>query len=424
MNIYFSGIGGNGIGPLAEIAKQAGYHVSGSDLSSSSMTNELEQKGIKIYIGQTGTEIAKAFQEKPIDWLVISSAIPNDHPEVTFAKRNNIKISKRGELLNYIIKNSNQKLIAIAGTHGKTTTTAMLVWTLQKLGYDPSYSIGSTISFGPSGYFNLKSELFVYEADEHDKNMLDFKPQLTLIPSLDYDHSNTYPTVEDYKRSFIQFCEQSERVITWQEVMEYLNLDQEDLKKFNVVDLFSSFMSDIKLSGKHNRMNGLLTALAITEIYEKENFDEITKALSAFPGAHRRFEKLSNNIYTDYAHHPKEIEAILQMAREINPHVIAVYQPHQNIRQHEIADKYDDCFSYAEKIFWLPTFLTREDTNLNIITPKELIAKIKDPSKAEPVELNDKLKQRIKHLASEGKLILFMGAGSIDKWARDNFFDN
>jgi len=133
MRIYFSGIGGAGIGPLAEIALDAGYKVVGSDLNKSLFTNNLEKRGVKIYFQQNGEDIKTEHSKKPIDWFVYTSALPENHPELVFARANNIKVSKRDEFLADFIEQHNLKLIAVAGTHGKTTTTGMLIWLFNKL---------------------------------------------------------------------------------------------------------------------------------------------------------------------------------------------------------------------------------------------------------------------------------------------------
>ncbi|MEO8691161.1 MAG: Mur ligase domain-containing protein, partial [Candidatus Saccharimonas sp.] len=216
MYIYFSGIGGVGLGPLAEVALGAGHIVSGSDTHSSSMTDQLTKAGVSVSFDQSGANLVAVHAAKPIDWLVYTAGLPADHPELVTAKKLKIHISKRDELLNQIINESGQKLLAVAGTHGKTTTTAMLVWTLKQLGYTVSYSIGTAVSFGPSGYFHPSAHFFVYECDEFDRNFLQFHPHLSLITSLDYDHPDTYADQKDYSEAFTKFIDQSDHTIIWQ----------------------------------------------------------------------------------------------------------------------------------------------------------------------------------------------------------------
>lgn len=392
MHIYFSGIGGVGLGPLAEIAMDAGYQVSGSDAADSPMFQELKARGANIHLGQDAAIMLTLHSTQPIDWLVYTSALPSEHSELQFARANNIKISKRDELLAQIIKEKNLKLIAISGTHGKTTTTAMVVWLFKQLDLLISYSIGAEISFGPSGAFDPKSEYFVYECDEFDRNFLHFHPYLSLITSIGYDHSDTYPTQADYTAAFDQFVSQSQTTITWRDVSS----------------------EDITLAGAHNRSNGAL-AIAATQQITNEPSEKLMPLLNNFPGTSQRFEKLADNLYSDYAHHPDEIAATLQLASELSDHVVVVYQPHQNIRQHQVS--YSDCFDGCEKIYWLPTYLSREDSNLAILSPQELAKNI-DPNKIIYCDMSDDLVHSIKTEITAGKLVIIMGAGSIDDWAR------
>ena len=162
MNIYLSGIGGVGIGALADIAESAGYTIFGSDRNNSMMVEKLKKKNIDIEIGnQDGSFLKTKFIENGVDWFVYTAALPKDHPEIKMAKSLGIKITKRDELLNYIIEQKKLKLIAISGTHGKTTTTGMMIWVLKQLGVPVSWSIGTTLTFGDSGYFDPKSDFCI-----------------------------------------------------------------------------------------------------------------------------------------------------------------------------------------------------------------------------------------------------------------------
>lgn len=392
MHIYFSGIGGVGLGPLAEIAIDAGYDVSGSDVAQSPMFEQLQGKGADVHIGQEVAILNQLHAHQPIDWFVYTAALPQDHKELTFARANNIKTSKRDELLAHILQEKDLRLIAISGTHGKTTTTAMVVWLFKQLDMPVSYSIGSSISFGPSGAFDASSKYFVYECDEFDRNFLHFHPFISLIPSQSYDHSDTYATQADYDQAFGQFASQSQQTLSWKDVS----------------------VDGITLTGQHNRTNAALAIQAV-EAITNESQEKLVSMVNDFPGTGRRFEKLTENIYSDYAHHPEEIEATLQLAHELSDNVVVVYQPHQNIRQHQL--RYDRCFDQADKIYWLPTYLSREDPSLAILTPEQL-SKDLPPEKIVVSDLNDELRGAIKTEAGNGSLVVLMGAGSIDEWAR------
>ncbi|HET8883882.1 MAG TPA: Mur ligase domain-containing protein [Candidatus Saccharimonadales bacterium] len=423
MNIYFSGIGGVGIGPLAEIAHDAGYSVQGSDAAESLVTRELRQRGIAIMIGQDGRFLHNSHGQTPIDWFVYTAALPADHPELVLAKQLGIKTAKRDELLAHIIAEKNLQLIAVAGTHGKTTTTGMMVWTMQQLGIPVSYSVGSTLSFGPSGKFDPASQYFVYECDEFDRNFLHFQPHLSLITSIDYDHPDTYPTAGEYMAAFRQFVDQSDMAIMWQPDGAQITATADDgwiLAPDEVVDL--------QLPGAHNRRNATLVAKAIEYLKTAParvtpggatGPADIAHILEQFPGTDRRFEKLADNLYSDYGHHPVEIAAMLQLARELSDEVVLIYQPHQNVRQHEVRAQYTNQFELAETVYWLPTHLSREDPNLRILTPDELIDNITNHDQIHLAELDDQLWQYIQNARNDGKLVLCMGAGSIDGWLRE-----
>lgn len=416
MHIYFSGIGGVGIGPLAEIAHDAGYQVTGSDRESSVVTKQLEERGIPVRIGQTEEAIETTHTSNPIDWFIYTAALPPDHPELTFAKDHHIRIGKRDELLAHIITEKQLKLIAVAGTHGKTTTTGMLVWVFQQLGIPVSYSVGTTLSFGPCGKYEEKSQYFVYECDEYDRNMLHFEPHLSVITALDYDHPDTYENEHVYKDAFVQFMQQSHLTLLWEKDLHYLS-HPDIAASYQAYDNLMN-LSRFALPGDHTRQNAFLVERAVMKVAPEVEPTAILAAINTFPGTGRRFEKLGDNLYSDYGHHPTEIAATLQLARELSENVVLVYQPHQNIRQHEIKDSYKDCMVLAQEIYWLPTYLSREDPALPILDPEELSAKLSNREAAKTAEMNHALWDTISRARQEGKLVLIMGAGSVDTWAR------
>ncbi len=412
MNIFFSGIGGVGIGALAQLAQDAGHTVMGSDTGESLMIKSLIERDIMVSIKQDGHHLKDAHKKTPIDWYVYTSALPEDHPELKAARHLGIKCTKRDELLKEIIAEKNLQLIAVSGTHGKTTTTGMLVWAFQQLGVPVSYSIGSTISFGPSGHFEPGSQYFVYECDEFDRNFLQFSPSLSLITSIGYDHSDTYPTRDDYFAAFSEFLAQSEHAIGWQRDFAWLpSLPNEKLWQ-----LADNETTTLELAGEHNRRNGTLVLKAL----EYLNLSNEPAVLESFPGTNRRFEKLANNLYSDYGHHPTEIAATLQLASELSDNVVLVYQPHQNSRQYEVKPLYRDALLKSSKTYWLPTYLSREDQSLPVMRPNELIADITNRNDIEVADLNDDLWETIEQHRMIGHLVLCMGAGSIDKWVRDH----
>lgn len=425
MNIFFSGIGGTAVGPLALIAHQAGYSVSGSDKQNSSYIEYLKKKGIKnITIGQTRENIARAHNESPIDWLVYSSAISiedQSHPELVFAKENSIKISKRDEFLNKIINDSDKKLIAIAGTHGKTTTTAMAIWLFKQLGLPVSYSVGAKISFGDMGYFDEKSEYFIYECDEFDRNFLAFQPYVSLISGIDYDHHEIFPTREDYIQAFQQFISQSGSTFMWKSDFQAAKMEKND--SITILDESEELINKLHLPGEVNRKDAAIVVSGAQKL-TGETTDKLLKIMDAFPGLSRRFEKITKNLYSDYAHTVPKLKGCLQMAKELSDKIVIVYEPLTDRRQHYIKDEYKSLFKGVKKLYWVPSYLAREDPKQKVITPEQFVRMIEDPAEKEAMMLDKKLKSSIqKHLDSGDTVVCISGGGgnSLDEWLRANF---
>lgn len=415
MHIFFSGIGGTGIGPLALIAKQAGYDVSGSDKQNSAYVEYLQKKGITIHVGQTHESLATVHRQQPIDWLVYSSALPLEnpnHPELLFCKETGIKASKRDELLNYIIEEKNLKLIAIAGTHGKTTTTAMAVWLFKKLQIPVSYSVGAKLSFGDMGEYDVASDYFVYEADEFDRNFLTFKPHISIISGIDYDHPDIYPTREDYYQAFVDFLGHSGKVFA----------HPDDLEKIGMAgDPESININQLTLAGEVNRKNAQLVVEALVEVSNK-NPEQLISFVNQFPGLSRRFEPIIHNVYSDYAHTPEKIRGALQMAHEkAGGNVVVVYEGLHNTRQHFIREELLHLFDSVKKLYIVPSYLAREDELLELLEPHDLVKLTSRPENAIATDKNSTLKQAIIEHQKAGDLVLCLTAGggdSLDEWLR------
>ena len=315
-------------------------------------------------------------------------------------------------------------MVAVAGTHGKTTTTSMIIWTALKLGLPVSYIVGTTLGFAPSGSYQEGDEYFVYEADEYDKNFLKYHPWLAVIPAVSYDHPDIYPTEEDYKKAFEQFKAQSENVL--EATLDGVKLNGE--RPEGLVEL-----NEFELAGEVRKKDAVLAAEAIRLMSEELkkhdgeltiNLAKVLNILNDFPGVGRRFERLKDGLYSDYAHHPEEIEATINIAKDEckrckKKGVVVLYQPHQNVRQHEVRDGYRDAFVGADRIIWLPTYLVREDTSLRIIEPGEFVAGLSNSEVAETAELNDELASKVKRYLDDDYLVVLMTAGPADEWLRE-----
>lgn len=428
MHVFFSGIGGTAIGPLALIAQQAGFEVSGSDEKDSQYIDYLKKRGISaVHIGQTTAKILEVHQRKPIDWFVHSSAVPSDSPELAFARQNEIKISKRDEFLNKVLTEKNLKLIAVAGTHGKTTTTAMAVWLFKELGVPISYSVGAKISFGDMGAYDEKSEYFVYECDEFDRNFLAFHPHMALISGLSWDHHEIFPTQENYNQAFRQFLDQSEWKILWQNDSDLLGLSPGDHS--SILNEQDPRIGQIKLTGEYNRRDAWLVAQGVYEL-TKEPLTKLLDLLSNFPGLSRRFEKIIDGLYTDYAHTPEKIIGAMSVAKETaspaGQKIVVVYEPLTNRRMHYTRDLHKDIFDGASAIYWVPSYLAREDPDQPVLSPEELIKSLNPDlqQKAHPMKLDEHLKETIQKHLDSGDLVLALSGGggnSLDEWLRKTF---
>ncbi|QQR50860.1 hypothetical protein IPF89_03720 [Candidatus Saccharibacteria bacterium] len=240
-----------------------------------------------------------------------------------------------------------------------------------------------------------------------------FRPFLTLLTSVDFDHPDTYPTQRDYVDAFSTFLAQSNQAIMWRRDTV-----------INIVPTKRSWILDdreiipFQVAGEHNRANSTLVAKAC-EFLGLGDAEQVKSAIESFPGASRRFEKLADNLYSDYGHHPVEVAATLQLARELNDHVVLVYQPHQNTRQHQVRSGYTTCMQLAETIFWLPTYQSRENMLLPILTPEQLTGRLVNRGAVHYASLDETLWGHIQQARQLNKLVLCMGAGTIDHWVRE-----
>ncbi|MBR2839826.1 hypothetical protein IKE82_00630 [Candidatus Saccharibacteria bacterium] len=429
MRIYISGISGTGMGPLALFAHDAGYEVCGSDLARGAIYDELVKAGIEVFIGAQDGEFLRKELERGVDWFVYTSALPEDHAELVMAREAGIKCTKRDDLTAFLVEKLGLKMIAVAGTHGKTTTTSMIIWASLKTGLPVAYVAGTTLGFAPSGAYHKGDKYFVYEADEYDRNFLKYHPWLAVIPAVSYDHPDIYPTREDYMEAFRQFRRQSEMTI---ECVDGKLVDGEGKELFMKPEFF-------KLAGEVRRIDAALATEAIMKMDHQEAEDEgiimmytpfpIVEVMNKFPGVGRRFERIREGLYSDYAHHPEEIRATMEVGQEETKlrglkGVVVIYQPHQNVRQHKVREGYHGAFNGATKIYWLPTYLVREDPELKVITPEEFIADLENSEVAEVAELDDALAERVQKWLDDNYLVILMTAGPADEWLRDEFEDD
>jgi UDP-N-acetylmuramate--alanine ligase len=356
--------------------------------------------------------------------ISVSSITRNnpDHPELAFARSYGIRITERDAGLSEILNQKNLKMIAAAGTHGKTTTTAMIIWTLQQLGIPISYSVGAKTNFADMGHYEPDSEYFAYECDEFHRNFLHFYPHFSVISGVTWDHHEVYPTREDYKRAFRDFISQSKNTVLWQTDADYLSLDI--LPSVTIIDDERASLDNIALAGLYNRRNAWLVAETVHQITSAPR-TELYEILSKFPGSQRRMEEIIPNLFSDYAHTPEKIIGCLSAAQELaslrQKKIVVVYEPLTNRRQHFMKNDYKNCFAGVEHVYWVPSYLSRENPEQPVLSPEQLIGYLDDPTIAEPASMNDQLWQIIKDQLERDRMVVCMSGGggkSLDEWLR------
>ncbi len=402
--IFFIGIGGIGISAIARMMYLEGKDVSGSDITNGELTRELRELGIKIFIGQ-GFELIP----ESTDLIVYTIAIPHYDPNLfEQIKNSNISYKSYPEMLGIVT--ANKYTIAVAGTHGKTTTTAMIAKILIDTQLDPSVIVGSLLKEYKSNLIVGESKYFVVEACEYERSFLNIKPKLLIITNIEEDHLDYYKDLNDIKSAFKQLESQSENVIS--DYTKYL----EKVPKLSV-------------PGEHNRMNAA-AALAVADFLGIKE-EDAQKSIAQFSGTWRRLEKRGETkegviIYDDYAHHPTEIKASLEALREIFPmgekNITIVFQPHLFSRTKALFNDFAKCFKGADNIYLLPIFFAREEKDENISSEKLASAICLAGDKAKAFLDFESAEKFVKELnLGKNDVFVTMGAGEAYK-VTDNVF--
>ncbi|MBB1193156.1 UDP-N-acetylmuramate--L-alanine ligase [Flavobacterium sp. SOK18b] len=430
-NVYFIGIGGIGMSNLARYFKTLGKQVSGYDKTPSSLTSELIASGISIHFEDDVQLIPKDFLISNT-LVVVTPAVPKTHSEWSFFLEEGYEIKKRAEVLGLITENT--FCFAVAGTHGKTTTSGILGHILNESGADVTAFIGGIVENYNSNLIGNGKTITVVEADEFDRSFLHLHPNIACITSMDADHLDIYGTSAAIEESFVEFAskieDKSNLFITKDLPLEGITCAvNEDAvyKAFNVrvgngsyvfdVQTPSGVMQDLHfgLPGKHNLMNALM-AIGMANLYGTPQ-DAIAKAIASFKGIKRRFSyqiKTDHKVYIDdYAHHPTEINAVHQAVRELYPNqkVLAIFQPHLFSRTHDFGDDFAKSLSAFDEILLLDIYPARE-LPMPGITSEWLLQKMTNEHK-ELVEKKD-LVQKI--VNSDATIIVTIGAGDLGEW--------
>ena len=419
--VFFIGIGGIGISAIARMMFLQGAEVSGSDMSENEVTRELQNLGIKIVTGQDVNLIPQ-----DVDLIVYTIALQYYDP-VLFEKVKNLGIAYKSypQMLNIVTQD--KYTIAVSGTHGKTTTTAMIGKLLIDSKKDPSVIVGSLLKEYKSNLIVGKSEYFVVEACEYERSFLNINPTILVITNMEEDHMDYYKDLNDIQNAFSSLVDQTKSVVVCNPNEEVL---KETLmnKNIKVIDytLYLDKVPKLLVPGIHNRMNAAC-ALAIADFLSIN--EEITqKSLSGFTGTWRRLEKIAEKdgvvIYDDYAHHPTEVRASLQALRETYPknRIWVVFQPHLYSRTKALFDDFVNCFDLADFVYLLPIYFAREekDPSISSILLAGEISKHK-----EEVYGFDSFSEVLEAIqekgVKEGDIFVTMGAGEAYKIVKDLF---
>ncbi len=441
--IHFVGIGGSGMGGIAEVMHRIGYAVSGSDLHKSQMTRRLTDLGIKVQIGHRAAHV------QGCDVVVISSAVQSDNPEVEAARRQRLPVVPRAEMLGELMRF--RQGIAIAGTHGKTTTTSLIASLLAEGGLDPTFVIGGRLNSAGTHASLGSGEYLVAEADESDASFLYLKPVMAVVTNIDTDHIRTYNNdFNQLRQTFIDFLQQlpfygltvvciDDPVIEailpelTTPMLTYGLSEQADIRAIEIKQSagqthFKVLRDHIpwldvvlNLPGKHNVRNALAAMAIAHEVGVSEPL--IVRALEGFAGIDRRFQM--QNILTavgeilhidDYGHHPREIAAVLEAVREGWPQrrIVVAFQPHRYTRTYDLFDEFVEVLSTVEVLLLLDIYPAGETPIANV-TGEFLYEAIraKGAVNAQFVTQVEQLPQLLRPLLRDQDILLTLGAGSI-----------
>ena len=411
--IHFIGIGGIGISAIARMMILDGKNVSGSDASLSIVTEELRKIGAEIFMGHSGDNI------KDVDFVVYTTAIAKDNPELQKAINLNIPTYSYPQMLGFV--SAGKFTIAVSGTHGKTTTTAMIAKILMDANLDPTVIVGSLLKDEKSNLVIGKSKYFVVEACEYRRAFLNLIPRIIVITNIEEDHLDYYKDISDIQRAFSEFISKLEN-----EDFLVCNIDDDNLRaiiklaKCKIIDYSSQLVIDLKLKvpGRHNLENAK-AALAVARHIGVDD-ESARHSLENFSGTWRRFEyKGQTNegalIYDDYAHHPTEIKATLKGAREFfgDKKIFCVFQPHLFSRTRFLLEEFSKSFSDADTVLIADIYASRE-TDDGQIHSRDLAKKISQFSKnVIYLESFEKIGDYLKSNIKSGDVIITMGAGDI-----------
>ncbi len=440
------GIGGVGMSSIAEVLVSRGFSITGSDLAKSDITNRLESLGIKVWDGHHADHVVGA------DVVVYSSAVDaDDNPETLEAARRHIPLIKRSVMLGELMRMKYG--VAIAGTHGKTTTTSLTGLVVSHGGFEPTVVVGGKVAVYGTNAVAGSGDIIVIEADEYDRTFLRLTPTIAVITNIDEDHLDIYGDLNDIKNAFTQFANSvpfygaailcaddanvreiipriDRKVVTYglsrQADIRAVDIQQDGLQTSFTVVVDDAPIGDLSLTvvGTHNVLNAL-AAVAVGLELEVE-FDLICKGLEAFTGVYRRFEVLVNTdkiaVVNDYAHHPTEIAATLKAASSTWPdrRIVAVFQPHLYSRTRRLLEDFAQSFVNADVAVVTEIYGAREESD-GSISGRDLVERSSAEGHPDThfVEGLRDVSGYLRGIVREGDCIVFLGAGDIWRVCHD-----
>ena len=442
MKVHFIGIGGAGMSGIARIMLDQGICVSGSDAKDSPTVQSLRIMGAEVYVGHSGEHVDE------VDVVVVSSAISQGNPELVAAQKQGKVILPRAEALAILMSES--IAIAVAGTHGKTTTTSMLTVALQHAGLDPSFAIGGTINSSGTNAHLGTGEIFVAEADESDGSFLAYSPTCAIITNIELDHVDHFPDLDSLMKIFAAFvaniksggfliaCHDDEGVtqllqgITRSDIsiltygtageLTYSRLFLSPGGSAARITHNGKVLGELQLQvpGEHNMLKAL-AALSAGVCLTTHSAPDLIKGLSSFTGARRRFELKGSpggvRVIDDYGHHPTEIEVTLTAARRYaeGGRLLVIFQPHRYSRTQAFAADFAKALSLADQVFLLEIYPASEDPIPGV--DSTLISKEMDPSKVTVEPSMITIVEDVVTAAKPGDVILTLGAGDVSSLA-------